>query len=130
MAGQKVGRKIQPEARTPESLRNKRTLHKKLGPWTLLCVLVRYQNGESSRQLAREFGVSSQTIIRMQRSFGHDTRFMHKAMATHITEHELQEARLAFHELKRHVDRGCAVLDNIMRRHKVSDAFEQIYPKG
>lgn len=99
-----------------------------VGPWQQLCILIRYQAGESSTLLGKEFNICHQTITRWQRKWGNDTKHVHKAAAREVHAHELREARKALHDLKRQLDRGLAIVDGIIRRHNIEADLEHLYP--
>lgn len=100
----------------------------RLGPWQMLCVMARYQAGESSVKIGQEFGVCHQSVVRWHRAFGEDVKHMHKAAAQAVVAHELVEAHEALQDLKRKLDRGFAILDGILKRHNVRADYEALYP--
>lgn len=101
---------------------------KQLGPWQMLLCLIRYQAGESSQSIKKDFGVSNQTLARWQRAYGTDTKHIHKAAAVSVVAHELVLAREELRALQREISARLARIERITRDHGMQAIIEDLYP--
>lgn len=99
----------------------------KIGPWATLCILTRLQAGECKIALCREHKVSPQTLTRWQRKWGHETAYMHKAASRVILSRELKQGHEALEELRHHIARTAAILEGVVRRHRLHDDVLALY---
>lgn len=98
----------------------------------MLCLLARQQAGEPAMELAREHGISIQTLTRWQRRYGKDTAHMHVAASRAILSRELKQGHDALNDLRHHIARTSAILDGVVRRHRLHQDVLGLYdnPNG
>lgn len=83
----------------------------------MLCILMRYQNGECLNALSRIYGVSTQTISRWHAKHGHDTQHVHATRLAAMQVKEMDDAHKALQSIKAQVDRALAVLDRVVNKN-------------
>lgn len=82
----------------------------KVGPWAMLCLLIRVQNGECIAALSRIYAVDHQTIARWNAKWGHETKYIHAAKSFALQQQHIKEAAQTLETLKRQTDRAHAIM--------------------